>query len=90
MFKSRINRFLVCSNQVQSSQPEDSMVYYQNSYESQPYGSSYSMLLTYNSVSAQAAKPAVQTDNGSIHYGAAVSDLSPVSIDLVKKRLQER
>ncbi|TWW74671.1 PAX3- and PAX7-binding protein 1 GC-rich sequence DNA-binding factor 1 [Takifugu flavidus] len=64
--------------QVQSSQPEDNMVYYQNSYESQPYGTSYSMLLTYNSVNAQAAKPAVQTDNGSIHYGAAVSDLSPV------------
>ncbi|XP_003978625.2 PAX3- and PAX7-binding protein 1 [Takifugu rubripes] len=76
--------------QVQSSQPEDNMVYYQNSYESQPYGTSYSMLLTYNSVNAQAAKPAVQTDNGSIHYGAAVSDLSPVSIDLVKKRLQDR
>lgn len=66
------------------------MVYYQNSYESQPYGTSYSMLLTYNSVNTQAAKPAVQTDNGSIHYGVAVSDLSPVSIDLVKKRLQDR
>lgn len=66
------------------------MVYYQNSYESQPYGASYSISLTYSSVNTQAAKPAVHTDNGSIHYGAAIGDLSPVSIDLVKKRLQDR
>lgn len=66
------------------------MVYYQNSYESQPYGASYSMPLTYSSANAQAAKPAVQTDNGTIHYGSAISDLTPVSIDLVKKRLRDR
>ncbi|CAG00478.1 unnamed protein product [Tetraodon nigroviridis] len=76
--------------QVQSSQPEDNMVYYQNSYEGQPYGTSYSMPLTYSSVNTQAVKLAVQTDNGSIHFGPAISDLNPVSVDLVKKRLQDR
>uniref|UniRef100_A0A3Q4GTD0 PAX3 and PAX7 binding protein 1 n=1 Tax=Neolamprologus brichardi TaxID=32507 RepID=A0A3Q4GTD0_NEOBR len=76
--------------QVQSSQPEDSTVYYQNSYESQPYGSSYSMPYTYSTVAPQTAKPTGQTDNGSVHYGAPLNDLIPVSIDLVKKRLQDR
>lgn len=76
--------------QVQSSQPEDSTVYYQNSYESQPYGSSYSMPYTYSTVAPQTAKPTGQSDNGSVHYGASLNDLIPVSIDLVKKRLQDR
>uniref|UniRef100_UPI0037E9B37D PAX3- and PAX7-binding protein 1 n=1 Tax=Semicossyphus pulcher TaxID=241346 RepID=UPI0037E9B37D len=76
--------------QVQSSQPEDNTVYYQNSYESQPYGASYSMPFTYSTVVPQTCKPAGRADNGSVHYGAAVSDLTPVSIDLVKKRLQDR
>uniref|UniRef100_A0A669CS29 PAX3 and PAX7 binding protein 1 n=1 Tax=Oreochromis niloticus TaxID=8128 RepID=A0A669CS29_ORENI len=76
--------------QVQSSQPEDSTVYYQNSYESQPYGSSYSMPYTYSTVAPQTAKPSGQADNGSVHYGAPLNDLIPVSIDLVKKRLQDR
>lgn len=76
--------------QVQSSQPEGNTVYYQNSYESQPYGSSYSMPFTYSAVAPQACKPTIRADNGSVHYGASISDLTPVSIDLVKKRLQDR
>ncbi|KAK2828663.1 hypothetical protein Q5P01_019697 [Channa striata] len=75
--------------QVQSSQPEDNTVYYQN-YESQPYGSSYSMPFTYTAVAPQTNKPAGRTDNGSVHYRVPISDLTPVSIDLVKKRLQDR
>uniref|UniRef100_A0A3Q0RUJ3 PAX3 and PAX7 binding protein 1 n=1 Tax=Amphilophus citrinellus TaxID=61819 RepID=A0A3Q0RUJ3_AMPCI len=76
--------------QVQSSQPEDSTVYYQNSYESQPYSSSYSMPYTYTTVAPQTGKPTGRADNGSVHYGAPINDLTPVSIDLVKKRLQDR
>ncbi|XP_040006797.1 PAX3- and PAX7-binding protein 1 isoform X2 [Xiphias gladius] len=76
--------------QVQSNQPEDNTVYYQNSYESQPYGSSYSMPFTYSTVAPQTGKPTGRADNGSLHYGASISDLNPVSIDLVKKRLQDR
>lgn len=80
----------VCNGQVQSSQPEESMVYYQNSYDSQPYGSSYSMPFTYSAAAAQPGKPAGQADNGSTHYRAPVGDLPPVTLDLVKKRLQDR
>ncbi|GLD46762.1 PAX3- and PAX7-binding protein 1, partial [Lates japonicus] len=76
--------------QVQSNQPEDNTVYYQNSYESQPYGSSYSMPFTYSTVAPQTGKPTGRADNGSVHYGAPISDLTPVPIDLVKKRLQDR
>ena len=78
------------NDQVQSSQPEDNTVYYQNSYESQPYGSSYSMPFTYSTVTPQTVKPVGRADNGSVHYGSSISDLTPVSIDLVKKRLQDR
>ncbi|XP_041863913.1 PAX3- and PAX7-binding protein 1 isoform X2 [Melanotaenia boesemani] len=76
--------------QVQSSQPEDNTVYYQNSYEAQPYGSSYSMPFTYSTVAPQTCKLPGHSDNGSVHYGAPICDLSPVSIDMVKKRLQDR
>lgn len=76
--------------QVQSSQPEDSTAYYQNSYETQPYGSSYNMPFTYSTVTAQAGKIPGLSDNGSVHYVAPMCDLTPVSIDLVKKRLQDR
>ncbi|XP_017273664.1 PAX3- and PAX7-binding protein 1 [Kryptolebias marmoratus] len=76
--------------QVQSSQPEDTTVYYQNSYETQPYGSSYTMPFTYSAVVPQTGKIPDASDNGSVHYGASVCDLTPVSIDLVKKRLHDR
>ncbi|XP_056140649.1 PAX3- and PAX7-binding protein 1 isoform X2 [Lampris incognitus] len=76
--------------QVQSSQPEESTVYYQNSYETQPYGSSYNMPFTYSSVASQGGKPPGQTDEGSVPYRAPSGDLTPVSSDLVKKRLRDR
>ncbi|KAF6719967.1 PAX3- and PAX7-binding protein 1 [Oryzias melastigma] len=76
--------------QVQSSQPEETPVYYQNSYETQPYGSSYSMPFTYSTVTPQTAKLPSLSNNGSVHYGRPICDLTPISIDLVKKRLQER
>ncbi|CAN9501364.1 unnamed protein product [Ophioblennius macclurei] len=76
--------------QVQSSQPEENAVYYQNSYETQPYGSSYSIPFAYPAVAPQTGKAPGHADNGSVHYGAPISDLTPISIDLVKKRLQDR
>nr|XP_057943383.1 PAX3- and PAX7-binding protein 1 [Doryrhamphus excisus] len=76
--------------QVQSSQPEDNTVYYQNSYDVQPYGASYSMPFTYSTAASHAGKIPGLADNGSVHFGVSVSDLAPVSIDLVKKRLQDR
>ncbi|XP_037543315.1 PAX3- and PAX7-binding protein 1 [Nematolebias whitei] len=76
--------------QVQSSQPEDTTVYYQNSYETQPFGSSYTMPFPYSAVAPQTGKMPDTSDNGSVQYGAPLCDLTPVSIDLVKKRLQDR
>lgn len=66
------------------------MVYYQNSYDSQPYGSSYSMPFTYSTAAPQPGKPSGHADNSSVHYRAPIGDLPPVSIDLVKKRLRDR
>ncbi|XP_019729059.1 PAX3- and PAX7-binding protein 1 [Hippocampus comes] len=74
--------------QVQSSQPEDTAAYYQNSYDTQPYGTGYNMPFTYSVVPPQASKP--PADGTSAHFGLSVSDLAPVSIDLVKKRLRDR
>uniref|UniRef100_A0A8C2XRW1 PAX3 and PAX7 binding protein 1 n=1 Tax=Cyclopterus lumpus TaxID=8103 RepID=A0A8C2XRW1_CYCLU len=76
--------------QVLSSQPEDNTVYYQNSYESQPYGSAYGMAFTYSTVAPQTAKLTGRADNGSVHYGMPISELTPISIDLVKKRLRNK
>lgn len=79
--------------QVQTSQPEDSTVYYPSGYESQPFGASYSMPFTYSAVTpgpAQPSKTAVRTDNGTIHYGMRNTDSTPVTTEMVKKRLRER
>ncbi|XP_076024220.1 PAX3- and PAX7-binding protein 1 isoform X2 [Genypterus blacodes] len=78
--------------QVQISQPEDNTSYYQSSYESQTYGSSsYAMPYSYGATAApQSAGPPARTDNGSVPYVAPSADLTPVSIDLVKKRLRDR
>ncbi|XP_061658373.1 PAX3- and PAX7-binding protein 1 [Syngnathoides biaculeatus] len=76
--------------QVQSSQPEDTTAYYQNSYDTQPYGAGYNMPFTYSVVPPHTNKPPGPADGASAHFGLSVSDLAPVSIDLVKKRLQDR
>ncbi|KAK7926172.1 hypothetical protein WMY93_008482 [Mugilogobius chulae] len=74
--------------QVQTAQPEDNTVYYQSGYESQPFGASYNMPFTYSATTpqpAQLGKAVLRTDNGTMHYHD-----TPVSVDMVKKRLQER
>ncbi|KAF7651701.1 hypothetical protein LDENG_00106800 [Lucifuga dentata] len=76
--------------QVQSSQQEDNTVYYQNSYESQPYSAPYGMSYSYSAVALNSSRPSGRADNGSVPYRAPSGDLTPVSIDLVKKRLQDR
>ncbi|XP_061558474.1 PAX3- and PAX7-binding protein 1 [Phycodurus eques] len=76
--------------QVPSSQPEDTTAYYQNSYDTQPYGTGYNMPFTFSVVPPHSSKHPGQADSASAHFGLSVSDLAPVSIDLVKKRLQDR
>ncbi|XP_033833749.1 PAX3- and PAX7-binding protein 1 [Periophthalmus magnuspinnatus] len=79
--------------QVQTAQPEDSTLYYQSGYDSQPYSASYNMPFTYSTATPQPAQPGkgiLRTDNGTMHYGNPNADHTPVSIDMVKKRLRER
>ncbi|MFT7818499.1 PAX3- and PAX7-binding protein 1 [Arapaima gigas] len=73
--------------QVQTNQPEETNMYYQNSYEAQPYASSYGLPYSYGSVGGDDCKV---KSTSSVTYCAPSSDLTPVTTDLVKKRLIDR
>ncbi|XP_062392561.1 PAX3- and PAX7-binding protein 1 [Sardina pilchardus] len=72
--------------QVLASQPEDTNVYYQSTFETQPYGSSYNMPYTYTPQGIDKAPKA----KDSVNYPLPSSELSPITTDLVKKRLKDR
>lgn len=75
--------------QVQSSHPTDpTNIYYQNSYQSFPYGSSYNLPYAYNIYGATEPK-SIKTDNA-IPFKPSINEMPPVTIDLVKKRLKDR
>ncbi|XP_036379986.1 PAX3- and PAX7-binding protein 1 [Megalops cyprinoides] len=74
--------------QVQTNQPEDVNMYYQNSYETQPYGSSYALPYSYNAMGGDDSKP-IKSES-SVTYSAPSSELTPITTDLVKKRLKDR
>ncbi|XP_067849290.1 PAX3- and PAX7-binding protein 1 [Heptranchias perlo] len=75
--------------QVQSSHLTDpASIYYQNSYQAIPYGSSYSLPYTYSAYGATESKP-IKTDNA-IAFKPSINEMPPVTIDLVKKRLKDR
>uniref|UniRef100_A0A3B4D3W3 GCF C-terminal domain-containing protein n=1 Tax=Pygocentrus nattereri TaxID=42514 RepID=A0A3B4D3W3_PYGNA len=74
--------------QVQTSQPEDTNMYYQGGYEGQPYGVSYGMPYGYAAVGADSSKP-VKAES-SVPYPIPSSSLTPITTALVKKRLTDR
>nr|XP_033806465.1 PAX3- and PAX7-binding protein 1 [Geotrypetes seraphini] len=76
--------------QVQPCQPvEGNAVYYQNTnYHTVPYGSSYGMPYTYASYGSSETKP--QKSETTIPFKAPSNEMTPVSIDLVKKQLKDR
>ncbi|XP_051541621.1 PAX3- and PAX7-binding protein 1-like [Myxocyprinus asiaticus] len=74
--------------QVQTSQAEETAMYYQGTYDAQPYGASYTMPYTYTNVGADNSKP-LRTET-SVPYPIPSSDLTPITTDLVKKRLKDR
>ncbi|XP_066555966.1 PAX3- and PAX7-binding protein 1 [Amia ocellicauda] len=74
--------------QVQANQPEDVNMYYQSTYESSSYSSSYGLPYTYSSVGSDASKPL--KSESSVTYSAPSSDMTPITTDLVKKRLKDR
>ncbi|XP_006628302.1 PAX3- and PAX7-binding protein 1 [Lepisosteus oculatus] len=74
--------------QVQASQPEDVTMYYQSSYEASSYGSSYGLPYTYSSVGSEDSKQL--KSESSVTYSAPSSEMTPITTDLVKKRLKDR
>ncbi|KAL7847207.1 hypothetical protein SRHO_G00221870 [Serrasalmus rhombeus] len=74
--------------QVQTSQPEDTNMYYQGGYEGQPYGVSYGMPYGYAAVGVDSSKP-VKAES-SVPYPIPSSSLTPITTALVKKRLTDR
>ncbi|XP_069492435.1 PAX3- and PAX7-binding protein 1 isoform X2 [Ambystoma mexicanum] len=73
--------------QVQPSHPIDvNHLYYQNAYQTVPYGATYDMPYTYAYGSSE-MKP--QTDKPA-PFKTPSNEMTPVSIDLVKKQLKDR
>uniref|UniRef100_A0A8C6X734 PAX3 and PAX7 binding protein 1 n=1 Tax=Naja naja TaxID=35670 RepID=A0A8C6X734_NAJNA len=74
--------------QVQASQPaEMNNLYYQNAYQTMPYGSSYGMPYTYAAYGSETKSQ--KTDN-IISFKTPSNEMAPVTIDLVKKQFKDR
>ncbi|XP_044941086.1 PAX3- and PAX7-binding protein 1 isoform X3 [Mustela putorius furo] len=74
--------------QVQSSQPTEVNMYYQNTYQTMPYGSSYGIPYSYTAYGSSDAK-SQKTDN-TVPFKTPSNEMTPVTIDLVKKQLKDR
>ncbi|XP_055657508.1 PAX3- and PAX7-binding protein 1 isoform X2 [Falco peregrinus] len=75
--------------QVQPSQPaEVNNLYYQNTYQTLSYGSSYGIPYTYAAYGSSENK-SQKTDN-TVPFKTPSNEMTPVTIDLVKKQLKDR
>ncbi|XP_074989187.1 PAX3- and PAX7-binding protein 1 isoform X2 [Caretta caretta] len=75
--------------QVQASQPtEVNNLYYHNSYQTMSYGSSYGIPYTYAAYGSSETK-SQKTDN-TLPFKTPSNEMTPVTIDLVKKQLKDR
>ncbi|XP_062478199.1 PAX3- and PAX7-binding protein 1 isoform X3 [Pezoporus occidentalis] len=75
--------------QVQPSQPaEVNNLYYQNTYQTLSYGSSYGVPYTYTAYGSSETK-SQKTDN-TVPFKTPSNEMTPVTIDLVKKQLKDR
>ncbi|NXY81024.1 PAXB1 protein, partial [Alcedo cyanopectus] len=75
--------------QVQPSQPaEVNNMYYQNTYQTLSYGSSYGIPYTYAAYGSSETK-SQKTDN-TVPFKTPSNEMTPVTIDLVKKQLKDR
>lgn len=79
--------FLI-SFQVQASQPTEVNMYYQNTYQTMPYGASYGIPYSYTAYGSSDAK-SQKTDN-TVPFKTPSNEMAPVTIDLVKKQLKDR
>ncbi|KQK75354.1 PAX3- and PAX7-binding protein 1 [Amazona aestiva] len=74
---------------VQPSQPaEVNNLYYQNTYQTLSYGSSYGVPYTYTAYGSSETK-SQKTDN-TVPFKTPSNEMTPVTIDLVKKQLKDR
>ncbi|KAF3820509.1 hypothetical protein GH733_013685 [Mirounga leonina] len=73
---------------VQASQPTEVNMYYQNTYQTMPYGSSYGIPYSYTAYGSSDAK-SQKTDN-TVPFKTPSNEMTPVTIDLVKKQLKDR
>ncbi|KAG6934542.1 PAX3 and PAX7 binding protein 1, partial [Chelydra serpentina] len=75
--------------QVQASQPTElNNLYYHNSYQTMSYGSSYGIPYTYAAYGSSETK-SQKTDN-TLPFKTPSNEMTPVTIDLVKKQLKDR
>ncbi|KAM7065291.1 PAX3- and PAX7-binding protein 1 isoform 2-T2 [Acridotheres tristis] len=75
--------------QVQPSQPaEVNNVYYQNTYQTLSYGSSYGIPYTYAAYGSSETKS--QKADNTVPFKTPSNEMTPVTIDLVKKQLKDR
>uniref|UniRef100_A0A8B9I907 PAX3 and PAX7 binding protein 1 n=1 Tax=Anser brachyrhynchus TaxID=132585 RepID=A0A8B9I907_9AVES len=75
--------------QVQPSQPaEVNNLYYQNTYQTLSYGSSYGIPYTYATYGSSETK-SQKTDN-TVPFKTPSNEMTPITIDLVKKQLKDR
>lgn len=75
--------------QVQATQ-EDTTMYYQGGYDTQPYGASYAMPFAYAATTVGTDSNISLKAEASVPYPIPSSDLTPITTDLVKKRLKDR
>ncbi|KAI6078634.1 PAX3- and PAX7-binding protein 1 [Aix galericulata] len=74
---------------VQPSQPaEVNNLYYQNTYQTLSYGSSYGIPYTYATYGSSETK-SQKTDN-TVPFKTPSNEMTPITIDLVKKQLKDR
>ncbi|XP_016381482.1 PAX3- and PAX7-binding protein 1-like [Sinocyclocheilus rhinocerous] len=76
--------------QVQTTQSEDPTMYYQGSYDAQPYGASYAVPFSYATATVGADNSKLLKAEASVPYPIPSCDLTPITTDLVKKRLKDR
>nr|KAF6475566.1 PAX3 and PAX7 binding protein 1 [Rousettus aegyptiacus] len=74
--------------QVQASQPTEVNMYYQNTYQTMPYGSSYGIPYSYTAYGSSDAKS--QKSDNTVPFKTPSNEMTPVTIDLVKKQLKDR
>ncbi|EDM10706.1 rCG58798, isoform CRA_a [Rattus norvegicus] len=74
--------------QVQASQPTEVNMYYQNTYQTMPYGASYGVPYSYTAYGSSDAKS--QKSDNTVPFKTPSNEAAPITIDLVKKQLKDR